>query len=253
MYNLLEMISRFRDKITVIHRSNWKKDLLIDNETKTRDQSNNRLRLMLLVAILAAAWAGNQIIQRRAVVNAEELQKGIAQEVIRFHVIANSDCKEDQSLKIKVKNSLVQMLSPYLKNAEDITEGREILLSKMDLIQSTAEEIVKQNGYQYSITVTLEPWYFPIKVYGDYTFPPGTYEALRVQIGEAEGKNWWCVMFPPLCFVDETYNVVDKNSDEEMKCLLTEEEYQVLKNEKAPVKVKFKLLKSVKKLFYKKK
>ncbi|MDF2942955.1 MAG: hypothetical protein K0S01_1813 [Herbinix sp.] len=180
---------------------------------------------------------------------AADLQTGIAEDIIRFHVIANSDSESDQALKLTVKDTLVANLSPYLRNADTIEQARTILSDKLAYIQKLAEDTIKQNGYSYPVKVSLADTYFPLKVYGDYSFPPGTYEALRVQIGEAEGKNWWCVMFPPLCFVDETYSVVDESSKEKLKHLLTEEEYDTLISKKTPVKIKFKLIEAVKDIF----
>ncbi len=104
-------------------------------------------------------------------------------------------------------------------------------------------------GYHYPVTVSLENTYFPLKIYGEYNFPPGYYEALRVQIGSAEGQNWWCVMFPPLCFVDDTYSIVDETSGNKLRHLLTEEEYNSLLNKSTPIKVKFKLWESIKSIF----
>ncbi len=181
----------------------------------------------------------------------QELQSTIAEEIIRFHVIANSDDEKDQNLKYKVKDALVKELSPYLKEASDIGEARRIILNKIPDIQNIAEEIIEQNGFHYPVTVSLKPSYFPLKIYGEYSFPPGIYEALLVKIGDANGKNWWCVMFPPLCFVDETYSIVDENSEEHLKYVLTEEEFEALKANKAPVRIKFKLWEEWKKLWNK--
>jgi stage II sporulation protein R len=210
--------------------------------------SGSRLRYLLLLAILFFSWAGTCIVHANAA-RKNVLQEGIAKEIIRFHVIANSDSTEDQELKLKVKDALVEALSPKLKMVTDISEGRGIIISELDTIQTVAEKVIAENGYSYPVNVTLEPVYFPMKIYGDYTFPPGTYEALRVRIGEAAGKNWWCVMFPPLCFVDETYSIVDSDTEDQLKCLLTEEEYNSLKGQQISVKYKFKLWESIKKLF----
>lgn len=210
-------------------------------------QHNSYFRLLLLILILVISSVAIHSIKSNTV-TAGELQEGIASEIIRFHVIANSDSAKDQSLKYVVKDALVNELSPTLKDAQNITEARSIIAEQLLAIQKTAEDIIRQNGYNYPVTISLEPWYFPIKVYGEYTFPAGTYEALRVQIGEAKGQNWWCVMFPPLCFVDETYSIVDKETEQQLKYLLTEKEYDTLKSEKTPVKVKFKLWEEIKKL-----
>jgi stage II sporulation protein R len=207
----------------------------------------NQFRTLLFIMILLTCASSMWLIKSNALHNSE-IQKGIADHIIRFHVIANSDSQEDQALKLKVKDELVESLSPLLSKAASIDEARSILLANLNLIQEAAQTSVRQNGYTYPVQVTLEDCYFPLKVYGNCTFPPGTYEALRVQIGAAEGKNWWCVMFPPLCFVDDTYSVVDEETDKQLKHLLTEEEYDTLVKQKKPIKIKFKLWEALKKL-----
>lgn len=214
------------------------------------NQSDGRFRTLLFTLILCFCAISMWLVKLNAVHNSD-IQKGIAKEIIRFHVIANSDSDADQALKLKVKDKLVQSLSPLLNDASSIDEARNILNQNLDYIQETAETSIESNGYSYPVKVSLGDCYFPLKVYGNCTFPPGTYEALRVQIGEAEGKNWWCVMFPPLCFVDETYSVVDEKTDKKLKNVLTEEEYDTIVNQKKPVKIKFKLWESLKNLFSK--
>lgn len=210
--------------------------------------SKPQFRTLLLLLILLLCGFTSWSIKANAMHN-QSLQEGIANEIIRFHVIANSDSDADQTLKLTVKDNLVKNLAPILKDAKSITEARRILSSKLTDIQVLAEETILANGYDYPVAVRLEHCYFPLKIYGDYTFPPGNYEALRVQIGEAQGKNWWCVMFPPLCFVDETYTIVDESSGEKLEYLLTEEEYNTITDKKTSVKVKFKLFEAIKKLF----
>ena len=194
------------------------------------------LRIIFLLLIILISWLAMHLIKAKEA-DAEEIQEGIANEIIRFHVIANSDSKEDQLLKYKVRDSLVDELSPQLKNTKDIHGARKIVLNQLEDIQALATDIVKSEGYDYPVSVSLQPTYFPMKVYGEYTFPPGNYEALRVCIGEAKGQNWWCVMFPPLCFVDETYSIIDEESEEQLN-LTTDEEFESIKS-KLPVKIKF--------------
>lgn len=208
----------------------------------------HNFRVKLFLTILLFSGASTIFIQATPL-NNKDLQTEIAQEIIRFHVIANSDSNEDQELKMKVKEALVKSLSPLLNQTSSVGEARTILSENLSTIENLAEHIVGQNGYSYPVKVTLEKTYFPLKIYGDYTFPPGYYEALRVKIGKAEGKNWWCVMFPPLCFVDETYSVVDEASGEKLKNVLTEEEYNTLINKKTPIKIRFKLFESIRNLF----
>lgn len=136
----------------------------------------------------------------------------IADKLIRFHVIANSDSKEDQELKLKVRDEVIEALSVKLKDSKSLEEARILLEDNMDYVSSVAKKVIEENNYNYDIKTTLSKENFPDKIYGDYIFPQGNYEAFRVVIGEGSGQNWWCVMFPPLCFVDETKNVV--NSEE---------------------------------------
>lgn len=210
--------------------------------------TSKKFRILLLLFLLLFSEVAMVLIKENAL-HQETLQTGIAENIIRFHVIANSDAKEDQELKMKVKEALVSHLTPLLSDTESILDAREILSGKLTEIQEIAEDTLRCYNCYDTVTVTLADCFFPLKVYGDYTFPPGTYEALRVQIGDAGGQNWWCVMFPPLCFVDETYAIIDESSKEQLKNLLTEEEYDTLISEKTPVKIKFKLWEELKKLF----
>lgn len=177
------------------------------------------------------------------------MQKDIASEIIRFHVIGNSDSTEDQELKLKVKSAVTDSLKPKLMNIKNIDEAREILKSNLDEMEVLADQIIKENGFDYTASASIEHGYFPLKVYGDLTLPPGEYEAVRIELGEARGSNWWCVMYPPLCFVDATYSIVPESSKEQLKTVLTEDEYQsVFSNNKVDVKVKFKILSWIKDL-----
>jgi stage II sporulation protein R len=216
------------------------------DEYITSDKGSYRIGLLALMLLL---FAFSTLIIKANAQHKQSLQLQIADEIIRFHVIANSDSVGDQALKLTVKDTLVKNLAPYLNEASSLNAAREILIEKMSYIKELAQNTINQQGYSYPVKVSLEECYFPLKVYGEYAFPPGNYEALRVQIGAAEGKNWWCVMFPPLCFVDETYSIIDESSGKKLKYLLTEEEYESLKTKKAPVKIKFKLLEIIKNLF----
>jgi stage II sporulation protein R len=208
-----------------------------------------QFRTPLFISLLFICFVAMCLIKVTAIHNSN-IQEGIAKNIIRFHVIANSDSTADQALKLKIKDKLVDSLSPLLSDVNSIDDARYILSKNLDFIQKIAEESIKQYGYNYPVKVTMGDCFFPLKVYGSCTFPPGVYEALRVQIGAAEGKNWWCVMFPPLCFVDDTYGIVDETTNKKLKHLLTEEEYDSLVNQKKPIKIKFKILDSIKKLFH---
>jgi stage II sporulation protein R len=183
----------------------------------------------------------------------KEIQEGIASQIIRFHVIANSDSSADQALKLKIKDALTESLRPTLQNVKDIEEARALLTANLNRLESISNQIIKENGYTYTASASLERGYFPLKVYGDLSLPPGEYEAVRIELGSAKGKNWWCIMYPPLCFVDATYSIVPDSSKEQLKYLLTEEEYTSLfiknrKDKNVNIKIKFKLIPALNKL-----
>lgn len=181
----------------------------------------------------------------------EEIVKDISEKLIRFHVIANSDEETDQQLKIKVKDNIINYIFPKLKDSKSIDESREILRNNNKQILKIAEKTIKENGYNYSVNSTLDRENFPEKNYGNITLPQGEYEAYRVIIGSGQGKNWWCVMFPPLCFVDVTKGQVsDKETEETMKRVLDDDEYTEIsnKNDKNKIKIKFKIVEIIKDL-----
>lgn len=163
-----------------------------------------------------------------------QLQEHIAEEIIRFHVIANSDTDADQALKLKIKDQVVLFLRDKLMETENIEEARDIINTNLDLVEDTAKQVMENEGYDYTVKASLAFCDFPVKQYGDMYFPAGKYEALRVELGRAEGKNWWCVMFPSLCYVDETYDVITEDNKEQFKEILTQEEYESLFQSKEP-------------------
>ena len=169
------------------------------------------------------------------------VQAGIASNIIRFHVRANSDTDTDQQLKIKVKNEVVSYIKPFLENSPSIDTSREILSQHIEDIKDTALDTIHKEGFNYNVNVYFEQSYFPMKTYADVTFPPGEYEAFRIDIGEANGKNWWCVLYPPLCFVDSVYGELPESSKEELKNVLTDDEYNAITD--VQYKYKFKYLK----------
>lgn len=123
----------------------------------------------------------------------------VKKDVVRLHILANSDCEADQQVKLKVRDALLSKNTLIL--SEGVTAENAVLYfekSKEELLE-TAKEVLKENGYDYNVTISLEKEYFETREYGELTFPAGEYTALKVVLGEGKGKNWWCVMFPPLC------------------------------------------------------
>ena len=167
----------------------------------------------------------------------ELVYENIVNKIIRFHVIANSNSEEDQNLKLKVRDRVIEFVSSSLSESKSLDESRRFIIDNKNNIEAIAESVIKENGYNYSIDSSLSKENFPDKVYGDVIFPQGEYEAYRILIGEAKGENWWCVMFPPLCFVDGTKEVAD--STKIVSSLEKDSEKDNSKNNK--IKFRFKL------------
>ena len=130
---------------------------------------------------------------------AEAEQTQLADKVIRLHVIANSDSQADQALKLQVRDQVLAQADTLLSGRESAQQAAEILRDNLTPLAETAAQTVSQAGFSYQVQVSLEDTWFPTRQYGDLSLPAGQYQALRVVIGQGEGKNWWCVVFPPLC------------------------------------------------------
>ena len=173
----------------------------------------------------------------------DAVSNNIADSVFRLHVIANSNSKEDQELKLKVRDELLSYMNIISKDSTSKQEAMQIANEHKEEFTQIAEKVIKENGYNYTVNVQIGKADFPTKYYGDITLPAGTYDALKVQIGEAKGQNWWCVMFPPLCFVDVSTGIVPDNSKQELKQSLDNEEYDLIsKTDNNEISFKFKIV-----------
>lgn len=191
---------------------------------KKNNRKNIYLALLASVAILAVLYDRNIAFTK----DNDRIVEGLSDSLIRFHVIANSDLEEDQALKIKVKDAVVNKMQDLLVDSTTVDISRSIIMENMEEIRQLAETVLRENGSTDKVTIALQQQEFPLKQYGDIVLPPGQYEALVIKIGAAQGKNWWCVLFPPLCFVDATHGVVDNQSKESLKKVLTQEEYSAI-------------------------
>ena len=167
----------------------------------------------------------------------EKIQTGIADSVIRFHVIGNSDSFADQQLKLQVRDKILERVTPLIENSQSKEETKEIFVKNLKMIENIALKEIKSRGHDYSVKVSLENCKFPLKNYGEITFPAGYYDALRVEIGAGAGENFWCVMYPSVCFVEESISVCD-----DIKKALTVEEYSVVTSGGEKPKIKFKIV-----------
>lgn len=197
------------------------------------------LSLITIIGIMTISING----EVKKISNASEDYK---EKLIRFHVLANSDSDEDQNLKLKVRDAVIDYLQPKLELSSSIEESETIIKSEYKELENISKNIVLENGYKYDISVGIDYSTFPTKQYSNVVLPAGEYKALRIIIGEGKGKNWWCVMFPPLCFVDEQSSIIDTDTDKKLREVLTEEEYALIaqnnKKQVNKVEVKFKIV-----------
>ncbi|MBE3592113.1 MAG: stage II sporulation protein R [Thermoanaerobacter sp.] len=190
------------------------------------------ISLMVLAIIIAANFYGAK---------ASNLQReDLSRKLIRFHVIANSDSEEDQELKLKVRDAILVDLTPKFEKVKDVKDSERIIKQSIEEIKKVAEEVIRKEGKNYDVKVAYGTFDFPTRYYGVLTLPAGNYNALKVVIGNGEGKNWWCVIFPPLCFIDVTHGFTDTQTAEEVAKYLSQDEMKLIEKEKP--KVKFKIV-----------
>ena len=166
---------------------------------------------------------------------AAETNARLSRDIVRLHIIANSDSDEDQALKLRIRDRILSATSAS-GSKENVTE----LLSEYEDI---AREEIAASGFDYTVHAEYGKYYFPTKDYGGLTYPAGEYDAVRIVIGEGEGQNWWCVLFPPLCYVKGS--VDSSEAAAELKNRLSPEDYELItsgKNSRLPVKIRFKLV-----------
>ena len=171
------------------------------------------------------------------------VSNNLSDAVFRLHIIANSDSDEDQALKLKVRDSLLEYMNEISSNCTTKEEAINLAVEHKENFQKIAEKTISENGYNYPVTINIGNFYFPTKNYGDISLPAGFYDALRVEIGNANGKNWWCVMFPSLCFIDVSSGVVDSEAKENLEQNLDDESYDIISEDNnGEIKFKFKLI-----------
>lgn len=162
----------------------------------------------------------------------------MAHKVVRLHVLAASDSDEDQALKLKVRDSVLQAAEPLLKDCNTSSDAQAVLMENLESIENAGRNTIQAEGYDYSVHAELEKTAFPTREYGDFALPAGRYTALRVLIGKGEGKNWWCVVFPPLCAAaatEELPEVAEAGG-------LNEEDIKLISQDNGEYVVRFKVL-----------
>lgn len=192
----------------------------------------------LLILILLATYI---IISAMSYVSA--VSNNISSGVFRLHVIANSDSDEDQNLKYIVRDNLIQYMNTLTKNITTKEDAIKIANEHKQDFYKIAKKTIEENGYNYDVKIEIGNSYFPTKYYGDISLPAGYYDALKVEIGSASGQNWWCVMFPPLCFVDMSTGIVPDESKQTIKHNMPAEEFALISDSNnSSINFKFKLV-----------
>ncbi|MDU5081369.1 stage II sporulation protein R [uncultured Tissierella sp.] len=191
-----------------------------------------KLILLLSLFIISFTYIIHPLIENKA-------KEGFKDEIIRFHIRANSDKEEDQALKLKIRDEILKEMNDKFRDTKSIGESRRIIKDNMEEMKYITERVIKEEGKDYNVAVTLGQDNFPTRKYGNLVLPSGEYETLLITLGEGKGQNWWCVMFPPLCFVDVTHSVA-YNLEKELGVTLEEE--------KPKLKLKWKTAEIMKKL-----
>ncbi|HOA31430.1 MAG TPA: stage II sporulation protein R [Clostridia bacterium] len=213
--------------------------------------------LLVLVLIITAVCILN--------VYSNNVMEDLKGNLVRLHVVANSDNADDQDLKLSVRDSVVEYTNKILESCESSQEAYKILDRNLYEIERIARDAVRSKGYDYDVDVSLGIFEFPTKDYGNIILPNGEYTSLKITIGEGLGQNWWCVLFPPLCFVNANVNAVvnepdadnDDNNREDgkvnedeiteqgkeaLKENLSQTSYEVIEKSNKGVKFKFKII-----------
>lgn len=154
------------------------------------------------------------------------MQQDLSEEVFRFHVLANSDSDEDQALKMQVKEAVIAYMKQEIPSSDGVEMTKVWAKEHIQEIANLSKQVVKQEGYDYAVKARVTRCDFPEKSYGDITFPAGEYEALRIEIGEGKGQNWWCVLYPNLCFTDAVHAVIPDKEKKELENVLEEDTYE---------------------------
>ena len=210
----------------------YKKQIPGNNDNTKGDKSMKYKKIILVLSLFIISFS--YIIYPYM---ENKVKEGFKNELIRFHIRANSDMEEDQALKLKIRDEILKEMKMKFKDTETIDESREVIEANMMDMKSITENVIKREGKNYEVNISLGQDNFPTRKYGNLVLPAGEYETLLITLGEGKGQNWWCVMFPPLCFVDIEHSVaynlekeVETEKEEEPKLKLKWKVADIVKN-----------------------
>lgn len=171
---------------------------------------------------------------------ANTVSKDLANNFFRLHILANSDSKKDQELKLKVRDRIIDYMNNHNFNSKQ--DAIYYVENNLSELYKIAENTIIDNGYNYSVNIEIGNFYFPTKYYGNISLPAGFYDGIKIEIGNAKGQNWWCSLFPPLCFVDISSGIVENNDLNELEEELSDEEFSLITEQNSDIKFKFKII-----------
>ena len=187
--------------------------------------------LLLILYVLTSAFSYSNTVST-----------DISNNIFRLHIVANSNSAEDQNLKYLVRDELIKYMNSICKNISSKEEAIKLAQENKNNFYNIAKKTTLDNGFNYDIKIDIGNFSFPTKTYGDISLPAGFYDALKVELGNSSGQNWWCVMFPSLCFVDVSNGIVPKESKENLQNNIKEENYNLISSNTFEFKLKFKLV-----------
>ena len=200
-----------------------------------------KVSIMVVVVAICVSLVG-------AVTYAEDTVQTLSEHIIRLHIVANSDTDIDQEVKLKVRDAVLEYLSDKVDLKNSTEETASIIKEELQNLQKIAATVLEQNGHVGKAVAEFGLFPFPTKEYDAITLPAGTYNALRITLGEGVGQNWWCVVFPPLCFADSQNGTMRAETDDKLKETLPAEQYDLITTtdqDTLPVKFKFKVVEVV--------
>ena len=196
-----------------------------------------KIKYFLLIILLLAVFLILNLVSYSNYVFA-----GLQDNIFRLHILANSDSEKDQALKLCVRDSVIDYMEKINSGSKTKEETIKVVSDNLEEIKKIAEDKIQELGFNYDVNLEIGNFNFPTKYYGNISLPAGNYDALKINIGEAQGQNWWCSLFPPLCFIDIASGYLEDEDKENLEKNLSEEEFMLISSSSPDIKLKFKIL-----------
>lgn len=197
----------------------------------------NKTHFFILISLLTLLFSFS-------ISYAKNTNDNLSSSLLRLHIVANSNSKSDQDLKLAVRDRLIEETKTIFKTTQTPNDAISLAKNNSELISKIAKDEILRHGLSYDVKVKVGKFAFPSKTYADIMLPAGKYNAVRVEIGSGKGENWWCVMYPPLCFTDGIVSISDE-SRQKLKESLSPEDYSLITSQSegsVPVRFKFKIV-----------